>query len=78
MEKSEQLSYQAAGIQEPAGGRLFQLVKVKLSLLLLYDGKTAVFSGECGSFFTFWDKKQRGKMYVKNTDAGWRKSEQNK
>ena len=53
-------------------------MKVKLSLLLLYDGKTAVFSGECGSFFTFWDKKQRGKMYVKNTDAGWRKNEQKK
>lgn len=30
------------------------LVKVKLSLLLLYDGKTAVFSGEYGSFSTFW------------------------
>ncbi|MDO4175521.1 MAG: hypothetical protein Q4D42_12235 [Eubacteriales bacterium] len=26
------------------------LVKVKLSLLLLYDGKAAVFSEECGSF----------------------------
>lgn len=31
----------------------FFLVKVKLSLLLLYDGKTAAFSGECGSFSMF-------------------------
>lgn len=30
------------------------LVKVKLSLLLLYDGKTVVFSGEHGSLSAFW------------------------